>query len=386
MKKLCFITTVEGTQESFIIPALYLFKEKGYDVTVICTMSDKFLEKYSKDFHCINVRMKRGISLSNMLTKPFKFYKIFRKEKFDYVQYATPNAAWYASVAAKAAKIPVRVNCLWGLLYTASTGLKRKLGWLIEKVPCVFSNYFTVASHKNMEIAIEDGLCKRERISVIGDGGTIGVDLNIFNVGYRAEYKSKMFEKYPALKGKTVYGYLGRIDVDKGVNELLRAFINLDRQDTALLLIGAFDNVRSGLDFELIEKAKSSENIIFTGFTREVALHLSAVDILVHPTYREGFSMVIQQAMAMGCAIITTNVPGPSEVIVENESGLLVSVKDADSLRLAMEQLLEDCDLRKEFVESGLNRVKEKFNRERMIELTYQDRMRMLKQINNLDF
>lgn len=379
MAKLCFITTIETTQESFIIPALYLFKEKGYDVSIICTMTDKFIEKYSNDFHCFNVRMKRGISLSDMFTKPFEFYKIFRKEKFDYVQYATPNAAWYASIAAKAAKIPVRVNCLWGLLYTASTGVQRKIGWLIEKVPCVFSNYFTVASHKNMEIAIADGLCKRDKVSVIGDGGTIGVDLNIFNVEHKAEYQSEMIERYPVLKGKTVYGYLGRIDVDKGVNELLRAFIELNRQDAALLLIGAFDNVRSGLDSELIEKAGKSSNIIFTGFTRDVALHLSAVDILVHPTYREGFSMVIQQAMAMGCAIITTDIPGPSEVIVENESGLLVPVKNANSLRLAMERLLEDCDLRKEFVKSGLMRVREKFNRQRMIELTYHDRMRMLK-------
>lgn len=380
MKKLCFITTVETTLESFVIPAARLFKEKGYDVSLICTMTDRFVEKYGQEFHLINVTMNRGISFNDMLTKPLVFYKIFKREKFDYVQYATTNAAWYASVAAKLAGVPVRVNCLWGLLYTASTGWKRRVYWFAEKVPCWFSNFFTVASKKNMEIAIADGLCKRDRVSVIGDGGTVGVDLQVFDYSKRDVYKQQMQEKYPVLKDKIVYGYLGRIDVDKGVNELLQAFLGMNNPKTALVLIGPFDDIRSGLDNNLLARAKENSNVVFTGFTREVALHLSVVDILVHPTYREGFSMVIQQAMAMGCAIITTDIPGPSEVIVENESGLLCPVKDPYSLQQSMVRLNEDATLREQFVKSGLKRVEEKFMRERMLELTYENRCHMLKE------
>ena len=384
-KKICVITTIETTLESFVIPVMRLFMQRGFDVTLMCMMSDMFVERYEGEFHLINVKMNRGISLKDMLTKPFEFYKIFKREKFNYVQFATTNAAWYASVAAKMAGVPVRVNCLWGLLYTASTGWKRKVYWFAEKYPCWFSNYFIVASKKNMEIAIADGLCKRERVSVIGDGGTIGVDLKVFDYGKREEYKLRMLERYPVLKGKLVYGYLGRIDVDKGVNELLKAFLAVNNLKMALVLMGSFDDVRSGLDNDLIEKAKASENVIFTGFTREVALHLSVVDVLVHPTYREGFSMVIQQAMAMGCAIITTDIPGPSEVIVENESGLLVQVKDSEALQKAMRRMYEDKVLREAFVKAGLKRVEERFKRERMLELTYENRCQMMKDAGIID-
>ena len=384
-KKICVITTIETTLESFVIPVMRLFMQRGFDVTLMCMMSDMFVERYEGEFHLINVKMNRGISLKDMLTKPFEFYKIFKREKFNYVQYATTNAAWYASVAAKMAGVPVRVNCLWGLLYTASTGWKRKVYWFAEKYPCWFSNYFIVASKKNMEIAIADGLCKRERVSVIGDGGTIGVDLKVFDYGKREEYKLRMLERYPVLKGKLVYGYLGRIDVDKGVNELLKAFLAVNNLKMALVLMGSFDDVRSGLDNDLIEKAKASENVIFTGLTREVALHLSVVDVLVHPTYREGFSMVIQQAMAMGCAIITTDIPGPSEVIVENESGLLVQVKDSEALQKAMRRMYEDKVLREAFVKAGLKRVEERFKRERMLELTYENRCQMMKDAGIID-
>ena len=384
-KKICVITTIETTLESFVIPAMRLFVQRGFDVTLICTMTDKFIGKYSDEFHLINVNMNRGISIKDMLIKPFVFYKIFRREKFDYVQYATTNAAWYASIAAKMAGIPVRVNCLWGLLYTSSTGWRRKVYWFAEKYPCLFSNYFTVASKKNMEIAIADGLCKRKNASVIGEGGTIGVDLNIFNINKRESYKAEILKKYPVLSGRTVYGYLGRIDVDKGINELLKAFWEMDNPNTALMLIGPFDAVRSGLDDKLIKKAKSCENIIFVGFTRDVPLYLSAVDILVHPTYREGFSMVIQQAMAMGCAVITTNIPGPSEVIIENKCGRLVSPKNSVALRKEMEKLHGDAKMRKTFVANGLIRVKEKFERNHMLELTYEDRCKMMKNANVLE-
>lgn len=378
MTKLCFISTIEGTQESFIIPALYLFKERGYDVTVICTMSDKFIEKYSKDFRCIDVRMQRGVCLKDVLTKPFEFYRIFKREKFDYVQYATTNASFYSWLPAKLLGIKTRVYCSWGLLYEGYAGFKRTFYKRIEKLLCDSATHVTVASHKNLEVAVRDGVLKREKASVIGDGGTIGVNLGEFNIDNREAYKARVLQEYPALEGRTVFGYVGRIETDKGISELLSAFIKTDNPNYALLLIGKFDELRSNIEPALLAKAKSMENIIFHGFTREVPRYMSAMDILVHPTYREGFSMVIQQAMAMGCAIITTDVPGPSEVIEEGKSGLLVPDHTVEELAEAMTKLGEDTQLRKSFSEAGLVRMKEKFERSRMLQLTLENREKMM--------
>ena len=85
-KKLCFISTIENTLESFVIPAAYVFKKNGFEVSLCCTMTQRFIEKYSRDFHCINVQMQRGISIKDMRTIPLEFYHIFKREKFDYVQ------------------------------------------------------------------------------------------------------------------------------------------------------------------------------------------------------------------------------------------------------------------------------------------------------------
>lgn len=377
-KKLCVLTTVSGTMESFVIPAMRVFVSHGFDVTLICNMGEEFKAKYRDEFHLINMPMKRGISLHDLLFKPITLYKIFKKEKFDYVQYATTNAAWYASVAAWMARIPIRVNCLWGLLYTASAGWKRKFYWVLEKVPCLFSTHFTVASHKNLQIAVKDHLCSYKNASVVGSGGTIGVDLTEFDITRRKRYREEIEQQYKCLKGKTVFGFVGRIDVDKGINELLTSFMQINDDTVALLLVGPIDSLRCGVDETLLSKAKSCDNIIFTGYTNQVSKYMSAIDILVHPTYREGFSMVIQQGMAMGCSIITTNIPGPSEVIEENRCGLLVPVKNPNELASAMLKLKDDSNIRNEFVARGLERVRKYFNRRVMLQLTYKNRCEMM--------
>lgn len=378
MKKMCVISTVEGTMNSFIIPAMERFVDNGYDVTLVCNMSDQFILEHSDKFHCVNIPMKRGISLSDCVKMPWKFWRLFRKERFDYVQYATTNASFYAGVPAVLCRIHTRVYCQWGLLYIGYTGIKRRLFKFIEKLLCMTATHITVASKKNLEYAVLEGLMPASKASVIGDGGTIGVDLSIFNYEKKNEYRNEVFAEYPQLKNKLVFGYVGRIETDKGIVELLQAFLNLKDQSSILLMIGPFDELRCDLPGELVNEVKKTGRVIFHGFTKEVAKYMSAIDILVHPTYREGFSMVIQQAMAMGCAIITTNVPGPSEVIENDVSGVLVRDHSSDELMLAMKRLGGDEKLRMNFITAGLERVRTLFNRERMLELTYQDRLRMM--------
>lgn len=378
MKKLCAITTIEDTLESFVIPTMRVFKERGYDVTLICTMSERFLKQYGEEFHCISVEMKRGMSLKDMLTKPFEFYRIFKREKFDYVQYATTNASFYACIPAKLCGIKTRVYCQWGLLYVGYTGIKRRLFKWVEKFLCSSATHITVASRKNLDYAVEEGLMPASKASIIGDGGTVGVELSVFDVAKREAFKAQALEEHPELKNRLVFGYVGRIETDKGISELLEAFTSLENEHYALLLIGSFDELRNDINPGLIAKAKATGRVVFHGFTKEVPKYMSAMDILVHPTYREGFSMVIQQAMAMGCAIITTNVPGPSEVIEEGKSGLLVPDHSASDLAKAMEQLGENEEQRISFAEAGLERVRKLFNRQRMLELTYHDRVRMM--------
>ena len=139
-------------------------------------------------------------------------------------------------------------------------------------------------------------------------------------------------------------------------------------------MVGGNDNCGEELSL-LIDKGKESGKVIFTGAVKGdlVCQYMSAMDILVHPTYREGFGMVLQEALAMCVPIITTDIPGPSEVIEENECGWLVPAQETEVLKEKMMQMQNSPDLREEFSKKGRERVETYFERKIMVERIMED-------------
>lgn len=375
-KKICAITTVEITQINFVIPAMRMLKEYGYDVTIACNMSDEFVSRYGKEFKLINVPIHRGINIIDFFKMPLYFRGIFKKEKYELVQYATPNAALYASIGARLAGIKKRVYCQWGIRYVGCQGIMRRVLKCLEYITCKNSTHIRPASWKNLDYAVSEGLYPREKAAAIGDGGTVGIDLKEFDLSQKQSNKTAVIEQYPVLKGKTVFAFVGRLNADKGIFELLKAFKRLNERfaDTSLLLIGNFD----GNQPEEVQEILALPCVINTGWTNEVPKYLSAADVLVHPSYREGFSMVIQQAMAMAIPVITTDIPGPSEVIEAEVSGKLVSPRDIDDLYLAMEWMQHNPEKAKVMGQEGRLRCERFFSRDRMLRLILKDREQII--------
>lgn len=371
-KKICAITTVEITQTNFVIPAMRILKDNGYDVTLACNMSDEFIKKYSGEFSLINVPMHRGISVKDFFKMPLFFRRMFKESNFDLVQYATPNASLYASIGAKLAGVKKRIYCQWGIRYVGSQGLMRKLLKFFEYLTCKNSTHIRPASWKNLDFAVSEGLYTRDKAAAIGNGGTIGIDLDEYDLIDKPRLKAEVISQNPSLLNKTVFAFVGRLNADKGIFELLKAFklIHEKYRDTALLLIGNFDTDKT----KEVEDILDLPFVINTGWTNEVPKYLSAADVLVHPSYREGFSMVIQQAMALAIPVITTNIPGPSEVIESEVSGKLVNPRDVDHLYDAMKWMLKYPERAREMGIKGRCRCEKFFCRDRMLQLTLQDR------------
>ena len=109
MKKICFITTVSVTLKVFVQKTAEYLHEKGnYDITFICNPDFEFEKQLPNYIHFIPINMKRGIG-GDGIKAVHQLYKIFKKEKFDLIQYSTPNAATYASIAGRLAKIKERL-------------------------------------------------------------------------------------------------------------------------------------------------------------------------------------------------------------------------------------------------------------------------------------
>lgn len=376
-KKICCITTVDLTLRAFVVEAMYQFVENGYEVTLVCSDTKRLQQERGDVFKYVDIPMKRGVSLGDMIKMPWAFYKLFKRETYDYIQYATPNASLYASIGGWMAKVPVRLYCQWGIRYVGTDGVMRKVLKALEHLTCKLSTSICPASQKNLEYAVSEGLYKADKAAIIGNGGTIGVDLKKYDLTKKDAYKVEVQEMYPVLKDKIVFCSVGRLSRDKGSFELLEAFLQLskERKDVALLMVGPEEDV---LPTHLV-RAKEQETIIFTGNTSEVQKYMAACDVLVHPSYREGFSMVIQEAMAMELAVVTTDIPGPSEVIEVGKTGILVDARSTLSLLDGMKQMIADLDAMKAMGKVGRKRCEELFNRERMLRLTYEHRTSLMK-------
>lgn len=380
MKKICSITTIPTSMENFMYPEALGLLKAGWDSVVITNFDEKSIKSLPKELRHYSVPMERSYNIKIACKCIFKLYKIFRKERFDVVQYGTTHACLFGSIASFFARVPHRVFLQWGPIgYNDYTGIKRFLTKSIEVLIGKLSTTIRTTSQKNLAESVKDGLYPESKASVVGEGGTIGVDLNNFKIELRDKFRQEIRTKYNIGENDIVFGFAGRLSKPKGINELLEAF-KVVSKDLAckLMLVGPDESVS---DVPLMDWAKGNPNVIFTGGIKhqDMPKFFAVMDFLVHPTYREGFGMVLQEAMAIGTPIITTDIPGPSEVIENGKSGILVKVKDATALAQAMASIGKNpikCEI---FGQEGRRRVELHFERSHRVALLVNDKNKLLK-------
>lgn len=381
MKKICICTTVSITMKTFVLEtAKYLHTTEGYDVTLVCNDDPSFREKLPDYIHFIPITMARGIDFSGFASV-LKFIRLFKKGKFDLVQYSTPNAACYASIAARVCRVPIRLYCQWGIRYVGLNGLSRKIFKTIEKLVCMNSTDIRAVSRLNKAFAVEEGLYSEKKAVVIGNGGTIGVDMEKFDITQKQIWRNLIRDQYKIDQDSFVFGFSGRVSADKGCSELLAAFRKLEEKANhiKLFLVGPVED-HCGVPQELIDWARNSKNVVMTGMIdgSQMNQYYAAMDVLVHPTYREGFGMVIQEAGALGVPVITTKVPGASEVMVDGESSIHVEAKNTKELAKAMWRLSSQPGETEKLGKAAYERTRQLYNRPIMLENQRLDYVKLL--------
>lgn len=375
MKKICFITTVPGTLQSFALPTAKNMHESGeFDVSFICADDGEVSRRFPGYIHYFPVNMKRGINLYG-IKATYEMYKIFKREKFDLVQYSTPNASLYASLASKLAKIPVRLYCQWGIVYVGFKGIKRKIFKTIEKTVCRLSTWIEPDSFGNLNFSRSEGLYGEKKSSVVWNGTSAGIDLERFDISQKDVWRREVRKKHGIPDTAFVFGFVGRITRNKGIDELFESFdeISNTKKDVYLITVG-----KREMDDSDLEKAEANSHIIFTGGIDNPEMYYAAMDTFVLPSYREGMANSIMEAEAMGVPVIVTDIPGTVDAMSVGVTGLTVKKADVDTLRDAMNELYENDELRNQFASASRDFVKKNFERKELISRIIKDRKRLL--------
>lgn len=379
MKKICFISTIPSTLRTFVLKtAIYLHENTDWDISFICSEDEEFASELPEFIHYFPVPMERGISISGIKSM-MQMKKIFVKEKFDLIQYSTPNASLYAALAGKLAGIPVRLYCQWGMVYVGFEGIKRQVFKAIEKIVCKLSTWIEPDSVSNLNFAHEENLYPQTKGSVIWNGSACGINLEKFDISQKIKYRKDIREKYNFPEDSFVYGFVGRITKDKGINELLAAFKQIyeSNSNVYLMMVGTTEKDDT-VDESLFLWSKKCEHVIYTGFTDIVEQYLSAMDTYILPSYREGFGMGVVEAEAMGVPVIVTSIPGPVDAMKENETGIVVKKGSIKELLRAMKKLYEDKHIRKEYSSNAYDFAINNFEQKKLFGTILLDRKRLL--------
>lgn len=382
MKKICFITTIPGTLRAFILETAKYLHEKGeYDITFICDYDENFKNSLPEYITYIPIQMSRGINI-NGFKAVFEMYKVFKKDKYDIVQYSTPNASFYAAIAAKMANIKVRLYCQWGIVYVGFRGIKKNIFKITEKIVCKLSTWIEPDSYGNMQFSHNEGLYKKNKSSVVWNGSASGVNMERFDIDRKNEWRREIRQKYSIDSNTFVFGFVGRITGDKGINELLEASREFfcTKPNSRLLIIGNTENTDS-INEKLYNWSLGEKKVIYCGRTSEVEKYFSAMDVFVLPSYREGFGNVVIEAEAMGISVIVSDIPGPTDGMVEGKTGVIIKKEDVASLFEALLFLNSNPDICKEMGEEGYYFVSKSFEAKKLKKYILEDRNKLLAEV-----
>ena len=363
---LIHVTTVPFTF-IFFYGQIAFMVHKGLEVQGVssATNGDLKLVAARENIPMHAIDMTRRINPLADLGALTRLYRLFRKLKPAIVHAHTPKGGLLGVLAARLARVPVVIYGMHGLPFVTAAGLKRQLLRWTEALSCRFAHRVMAVSFAIRQRALAEGFCPGDKIRVLGSGSANGVDAegrfspDTISPGVREETRAR----YHIPEGSLVLGFVGRIVQDKGMVELAEAWSSLRAAFPSLYLVcvGAIES-QDPVPPPILEQLQADPRVRFCGHVEDPVLLYAIMDILVLPTYREGFPVSILEAAAMRLPVVATAVDGCTEAVMDGATGILVPPRDAAELTQAISRLVADPHLRSQMGEAGRQRVRKDFS------------------------
>lgn len=347
-QKIIRITTVPISLEKLLSGQLQ-FMSSFYKVIAVSAQKEN-LERLGKNqgIDVFFLEMTRKITPLKDVLAVIKLYFFLKKTRPFIVHSHTPKAGIVGMLAAKLAGVPHRLHTVAGLPLLEVTGLKRRVLDAVEKFTYSCATMVYPNSLGLKKIILDNNYCDSKKLKVLANGSSNGIDTSYFNPElYSDEQNLKLKNELGIQADDFVFIFVGRLVKDKGINEMVAAFEHVQKENTKvkLLLIGDYENDLDPLNSQTVESINNNPSIIAAGFKNDVRPYLAIANVLVFPSYREGFPNVVMQAGAMGLPSIVSDINGCNEIIIDQENGLIIPVKDEMAIFLAMKKVVSNSSL-----------------------------------------
>lgn len=357
--KIIRATTVPMSLNAFCKGMLMELSERYEVVALSSSGEDLDIVGEREGVRTIAVPMERHISLLKDFKALVKMIGVFRRERPTMVHSMTPKAGLICMMAGWLTGVPVRLHTFTGLVWPTSTGLKRKILMLTDRITCGCATHI-IPEGEGVKHDLIAGKITKKPLKVLGYGNVMGVDMNRFRISDELKAQSKK------LRTPNVFTflYVGRVVREKGINELCQAFDKLSGMaPVRLLLVGPYEDSLDPISEQSREIIKNNPSIESVGakYGEDLLTYYAASDCFVFPSYREGFPNTVMEAGAMGLVCIVTDINGSREIIRDGENGVIVPSKDADALFDAMLMMVRDKEKRERMAGNAREMITDRF-------------------------
>jgi glycosyltransferase involved in cell wall biosynthesis len=361
-KKICIVSTIGRPILVFLRPHIEMLTRE-YDVTLLANACEAdFSDLIGPHVRFIPFGIVRKISIMRDLAALIKLYLILRRENFELIHSVMPKSGLVAMVAGFLARVPCRIHTFTGQVWATKKGPERWLLRALDKVLVWCSTGLLADSFSQKDFLINEGVVKKGKITVLGNGSICGVDLSIFNSNFftRCEIRSMLEIPEKAF----VYLFLGRLTKDKGVLDLAVAFARVSEKvpNTYLVMVGPDED---SLDLQLSHiLLQCKDKFRRVNYTNHPEKYMCMADIFCLPSYREGFGSTIIESAACGVPAIASRIYGLTDAVESGVTGLLHPAGDVDALAACMLRMFHDDECRTVLAKQAYERSRNYFSKE----------------------
>jgi glycosyltransferase involved in cell wall biosynthesis len=366
MPKLIRITTAPISLKVLLAGQMRFMNENGFDVLMVSSEGPQLADVLRNEQcrHTV-IPMTRAMTPLHDVKCLWQLYRLFKKEKPDIVHSHTPKAGLLAMLAAKLAGVKIRVHTIAGLRFMTSKGNTRRVLVFMEKLTAKAATHVWPNSNSLLEYIKENKLAKPSKLEVISKGSSNGINLDRFSASALKEEKLNEIKKLINYDEKLIYFLsVGRIVHDKGIEELLRAFIEVYKKNdrVRMVFVGSFEDEVDPVSNEAKEIMRTHSGVIQAGWNDAVEYFMHLSYALVHPSHREGFPNVLLQAGALYCPIICSRIEGNVDIVDHQKTGLIFEVRNEKELQQSLERSLTDPAAMKQYAVNLRKKIEDYFD------------------------
>lgn len=348
-----FVSTTAFTINSFMLNHIKKL-ENHYNILIFCNNATSLKKKVPKNVSLVNLNFYRKPKLIIDLKTFLMLIYLFVKNKPSLTISISPKAGFLAAIASFISRVPYRIHWFTGQVWVTKKGLASKFYKIIDKIIFNLSVHVLIDSHSQRKFLLSNDIISKNKSSVLHKGSVGGV--NIAKFKFNNSNRNLMRRKLNISLNDFIFLYLGRINKDKGIFDIIKAFKKIQVfHKTFLILVGPVENKNIKV---LI---KNNKKIIHIGKTITPEKWYSIADIFCLPSYREGFGSVIIEAGSCNLPSLGSNIYGIDDAIIKDQTGFFHKVGNVNDIQKKMLFAIKNRKLLKRYGQRARKRVTKNF-------------------------